>query len=251
VDNFRVTIALSLAPSVTTVTGQGVAMKFSSQRVATPSDINNLPLLDSEFVKNKVWVDENDDGSWAVYRKSLNYVYTDELLKTNSLTYGSAVAQTTDLGYLVTDADLGVTYRYLYNPVFDTYSIVQTITEGASFGSTIAYSDNLFVISQPTGAAYTDRKVYIYDLVINTLLNELQEYQVITAPNTVTNWGSSVAMSGDQKWLYISAYEQNLVYVYRKSEVDGQYEFSETITVSGLRYKSFPNGSLNATAAFR
>ena len=234
VDNFRVTIALSLAPSVTTLTGQGVAMKFSSQRVATPSDINNLPLLDSEFVKNKVWVDENDDGSWAVYRKSLNYAFNDELLKTGSSTYGSAVAQTPNLGYLVTDADLGITYRYLYNPVFDTYSIVQTITEGASFGSTIAYSDNLFVISQPTGASYTDRKVYIYDLVINTLVNELEEYQVITAPNTVTNWGSSVAMSGDQKWLYISAYEQNLVYVYRKSEIDGQYALSETITVSGL-----------------
>jgi hypothetical protein len=234
VDNFRVTIALSLSASITTVTGNGVAMKFSSQRVATPSDINNLPLLDSEFVKNKVWVDENDDGSWAVYRKSLNYAYNDELLKTGSSTYGSAVAQTTNLGYLISDADAGVAYRYSYSPVFDTYSIVQTITEGASFGSTITYSDNLFVISQPTGASYTDRKVYIYDLVINTLVNELQEYQVITAPNTVTDWGSSIAMSGDQKWLYISAYEQNLVYVYRKSEIDGQYAFSETITVSGL-----------------
>lgn len=234
VDTFRVTILLNLLPALTTITGEGVAMKFSSQRVATPSDINNLPLLDSEFVKNKVWVDENDDGSWAVYRKSLNYVYEDELLKTNSLTYGSAVAQTSNLGYLISDAETGVAYRYSYSPVFDSYSIVQTITEGMSFGSTITYTDNLFVISQPTGAAYTDRKVYIYDLVINNLLNELQEYQVITAPSTVTNWGSSIAMSGDQNWLYISAYEQNLVYVYRKSALTSLYELSETITVAGL-----------------
>jgi hypothetical protein len=99
VDNFRVTILLSLNPSTITILGQGVAFKFSSQRVATPKDINTLPLLDSEFVKNKVWVDENNDGSWAVYRKSLNYVYDDELFKTESLTYGSAVALTPNLGY--------------------------------------------------------------------------------------------------------------------------------------------------------
>ena len=236
VDPFRVTILLSLSSALTTITGEGVAMKFSSQRVATPSDINNLPLLDSEFVKNKVWVDENDDGSWAVYRKSLNYVYEDELLKTNSLTYGSAVAQTSNLGYLISDAETGVAYRYSYSSVFDSYSIVQTITEGISFGSTIAYSDNLFVISQPTGAAYTDRKVYIYDLVINNLLNELQEVQVIESPDddSVTNWGSSIALSGDQNWLYISAYEQNLVYVYRKSDLTTLYELSDTITVAGL-----------------
>jgi hypothetical protein len=236
VDNFRVTILLSLSPSVTTILGQGVAFKFSSQRVATPKDINTLPLLDSEFVKNKVWVDENDDGSWAVYRKSLNYVYDDELFKTGSITYGSAVAITPNLGYLVTDAEVGAAYRYEYSPVFDSYSIVQTITNGNSFGSTISYTDNLFVISQPTGASYSDRKVYIYDLVITTLLNELQEYQVIESPgdNSVLNWGSSVALSGDQNWLYISASDQNLVYVYRKSQLTGQYEYSNIINTPDI-----------------
>jgi len=236
VDNFRVTILLSLSPSVTTILGQGVAFKFSSQRVATPKDINTLPLLDSEFVKNKVWVDENNDGSWAVYRKSLNYVYEDELFKTESITYGSAVAITPNLGYLVTDAEVGAAYRYSYSPVFNSFSIVQTITNGNSFGSTISYTDNLFVISQPTGASYSDRKVYIYDLVINKLINELQEYQVIESPsnNSVVNWGSSVALSGDQNWLYISASDQNLVYVYRKSQLTGQYEYSNIINTPDI-----------------
>ena len=241
VDNFRVTILLSLNPSTTTILGQGVAFKFSSQRVATPKDINTLPLLDSEFVKNKVWVDENDDGSWAVYRKSLNYVYGDELFKTGSTSYGSAVARTPNLGYLVTDAGAGSAYRYSYSPVFDTYSIVQTITNNTSFGSTITYSDNLFVISQPTGVSYSDRKVYIYELVITTLVNELQAYQVITAPNTVTNWGSSITISGDQNWLYISAYEQNLVYAYRKSNIT----VPATIITAGNTYVIQTLGNTN------
>jgi hypothetical protein len=236
VDNLRVTILLSLPPSTTTILGQGVAFKFSSQRVATPKDINTLPLLDSEFVKNKVWVDENNDGSWAVYRKSLNYLYDDELFKTESISYGSAVAITPNLGYLVTDAEVGAAYRYSYSPVFDSYSIVQTITNGNSFGSAISYSNNLFVISQPTGASYSDRKVYIYDLVITKLVNELQEYQVIESPsdNSVINWGSSVQLSGDQNWLYISASDQNLVYVYRKSQLTGQYEYSTIINTPDI-----------------
>jgi hypothetical protein len=40
-------------------------MKMQSQRVATASKISNL-LLDNEFNKLKVWVDTNNDGSWAV-----------------------------------------------------------------------------------------------------------------------------------------------------------------------------------------
>ena len=235
VDIFRVTVVLSLPASITTVTGQGVAMKFSSQRVATTKEINNLPLLDSEFVKNKVWVDENDDGSWAVYRKSLNYIYGNEILKTGSYSYGSAVAQTPTLGYLISDAEAGSVYRYNYNPVFDSYDIVQTITQGVSFGSTIEYSNNLFAISQPSGSTYSDRKVYIYDLVITELINELLEYQIIEAPNDyITNWGASIALSGDQNWLYISAYEQNSVYVYRKSAVTGQYESSNIINTPNV-----------------
>jgi hypothetical protein len=41
-------------------------------------------------------------------------------------------------------------------------------------------------------------------------------------------------LSGDKNWLYISAYAQNLVYVYRKSVISGDYELSTTVTVGGL-----------------
>jgi hypothetical protein len=115
VDPYKVIINLNLNPSITTVTGQGIGFQFQSQRVDTPADIINLPLLNSEFSKNKVWVDTNTDGSWAVYRKSLNYANTGEIIKPESLTFGSAVAYTDTLGYLIGDADKGETYRYRYN----------------------------------------------------------------------------------------------------------------------------------------
>jgi len=228
IDLNSVLINVTLAPSITTITGQGIVFKFQSQRVANPSDIIDLPLLNTEFVKNKVWVDTNNDGDWAVYRKSINYTYDSELVKDGSETFGSAVAYTDTLGYLVGDADAGIAYRYSFNVLFDRYDLNQTITGTASFGTSIAYANDIFVISQPTGSP----QVYVYQLVVSIAVNELQSLQsAIAAPGGVTEWGRAIAISGDTNWLYISAVTSSasLVYVYRYSTISEEYEQSATI----------------------
>jgi len=234
IDNYKIVISLALTNTVLRITGSGIAMRFESQRVEQPSDIINLPLLNTEFVKNKVWVDTNTDGNWAVYRKSLNYQFDKEILKTNSLKFGSAVATTNDLGYLITDSSLGKAYRYVYNPVFQRYELAQELTGGTSFGTSIGYSGNTFAISQPTGTLLADRKVKIYQLVVSVDENQLNEIQTIQAPTGVTNWGTKIEFSGDGNWLFISAYEQNTVYVYRKSSLTNLYEYSTAISLPGL-----------------
>jgi len=230
VDPFNVIINLSLNPQLTNLTGQGIGFKLQSQRVATAPEIINLPLLDNEFNKLKVWVDTNNDGSWAVYRKSLNYQYSKEIVKTNSTTFGSAVAYSTLLGYMVSNAGAGIVYRYAYDNSTSSYIEKQTITHSTSFGSNITYIDDLFVISQPTSSP----TVYVYKLITTTLVNELQLYQTITAPGGVTTWGTSTALSGDQNWLYISDIDNNNVYVYRKSAITSLYEQVAILTVAGL-----------------
>lgn len=235
IDMYNVLVNVTLDPSITTIAGQGIGFKFQSQRVASPSDIINLPLLNTEFVKNKVWVDTNSDGSWAVYRKSINYNYDSELTKSGSQTFGSAVAYTDSLGYLVGDADAGIVYRYVFNDLFQTYQLTQTLTGDASFGTTIAHANDIFVITQPTGATTADRTINIYQLVINTTVDELQSLQsAIEAPTGVTEWGHAVAISGDTNWLYVSAINatDSLVYVYKYSPVTSEYEYSTTITLS-------------------
>jgi hypothetical protein len=231
IDQYRVIINLNLNPSILNVTGQGVGFKFQSQRVNTPADIINLPLLDSEFTKNKVWVDTNNDGAWAVYRKGINYQYESEITKENTVTFGSAVAYTSVLGYLVGDAGDGKAYRYTYNDLSNLYELIQTISHGASFGSAIAYADNIFVISEPTGAS----QVHIYDLQNTTLVDDLIVYQSpIAARDSSTNWGSAVEISGDKKWLYISATDLNRVYVYRLSQLTEEYEYVTYLTDASL-----------------
>ena len=231
IDLNSVLVNVTLDPAITTVTGQGIGFKFQSQRVANPSDIIDLPLLNTEFVKNKVWVDTNNDGDWAVYRKSINYTYDSELVKDGSESFGSSVAYTDTLGYLIGDADAGVAYRYSFNVLFNRYDLIQTLTGVASFGTTIAYANDVFVVSQPTGTP----EVYVYQLVVNTTVDELQSLQsAISAPGGVTEWGKAIAISGDTNWLYISAVTSSasLVYVYRYSTVTAEYELSNTIDLS-------------------
>jgi hypothetical protein len=288
VDPFRVIINLSLAPTITNLTGQGVGFRMQSQRVLTAPEVADLPsLLDNEFNKLKVWVDTNNDGSWAVFRKSLNYQYDKEILRTDSQSFGSAVAYTPNMGYLIGDADAGVVYRYRYDDITSSYLVDQTVlpvvTAGSfvagqiykiltvgttnftligassntvgleftatgvgtgtgtaehvaatSFGSTITYVDDLFVISEPTGTPY----VYVYQLIATTLEDNVNLYQIISAPGGITNWGSATAMSGDQNWLYISDILNNSVHVYRKSELTGLYVASYIIDGDALSLTS-------------
>ena len=235
VDTYRIIVNLTLAPSIRDITGQGIGLQFQSQRVNTPAAINDLPLLTAEFTKNTVWVDTNDDGAWAVYRKSINYKFEEEILHASGQSLGSAVAYTSSLGYLISDATLGVVYRYTYNDLYQTYQLTQTITESTSFGTTIAYADDIFVISEPTGA----KQVHIYQLENTLLSDDMIVYQTpIAAPANSINWGKAVAISGDKNWIYISDFDNtstpNRVYVYRKSQITNEYEYSTYITTSGL-----------------
>ena len=236
VDPQRVLVNITLDPNTRNITGQGIGLLFQSQRVATPADIATLPLLSAEFTKNTVWVDTNTDGDWAVYRKSINYQYDTETIRPTGLTFGSAVAYTSTLGYLVGDAETGAVYRYTFNDLANDYQLIQTITNDTSFGATIAYAGDMFFISEPSSAA---PKVYVYQLSSTLTNDDLILFQTaIAAPASSINWGKAIAVSGDTNWVYISDYDNpatpNLVYVYRKSQTTGEYELSTTITTSGL-----------------
>ena len=239
VDSFNVIINLSLNPQIKTINGQGVGFRLQSQRVATAPEIGTLPLLDNEFNKLKVWVDTNNDGSWAVYRKSLNYQYDKEIVNPASETFGSAVAYTSSFGYLIGDSDTGEVYRYTYDAISDSYIPFQTITQTTSFGANISYINNLFVVSQPTGTP----KVYVYQYINTQALNTLQLYQTIDAPGGVTTWGTSTALSGDQNWLYISDIDNNSVYAYRRAA----YSVTSGNFVSGNTYTITSEGTTDFT----
>lgn len=235
VDPLKVIINLTLDQNIKLITGQGIGLGFQTQRVSTPADIQNLPLLQSEFVKNTVWVDTNNNGDWAVFRKSINYQPYPNFTKTSSVNFGSAVATTTRLGYMVGDSGIGSIYRYIYNALTDVYQLNQTITNDDTFGSSIAYTGDIFAISEPNSVA---PKVYIYILENNLLSDDLVLYQTIDAAAGVTaNWGNALAISGDANWLYISDTDNSSVHVYRKANIPtnaGYFTVGQTYIITSV-----------------
>jgi hypothetical protein len=200
----------------TSITGSGIGLLIYSQRVAQPGDINTLPLLESEFTQNTVWVDENTDGEWAVYRKNNNYVNQEVFTFNNSNMFGFSVAYNKNIGYLISDPALGNVYRYQYDINTETYKVTQTISNDVSFGNNIAHVGNTVVISQPTVSGKVC--VYYWNNTITT--DELFESQIIDAPAGVTDWGTELSISNDGNWLYISDLTNASVYAYRKDNTE-------------------------------
>ena len=222
----QILITLSLPGSTKVLTGQGIGLKFSTQRVAQAGDVHALPLVNTEFVKNKVWVDENNDGSWAVYLKSINYLYGNEYYQSSSVNFGNSVAYDSNVGYLFADSGEGNVYRYSLNVITNEYENSETLTGDASFGTSVIHQDNLYVVSQPT----TSPKVEVYTLNNTTVSDTLEIYQLISASSQSetagsTNFGSALALSGDLNWLYISDYNEatptarNFVHAYRRRNI--------------------------------
>lgn len=212
-----VIINVALPPSTRTLTGQGIAVHFQSLRTATGSDITQLPLINSEFVKERVWVDQAVNGTWAVYEKTPNYISTATLDVDATSTLGDAVAYIPNVGYLVSDATVGNVYQYTFNAESGTYGLYQTYSGGNTYGANITQKGNIAVISQPRNNISGNRKIEIYEIVTGNRFTKLVLQQTISAPSgLVTSWGDSVAISSDNQWMYVSSVNTNTVYALMK-----------------------------------
>ncbi len=218
----------------TTVQGRGLGFAFESQRVATPSEIETLNLTQNEFIKNTVWVDENNDGGWAVYRKSINYQYEAQFQIPQSSTYGSAVAYTDQAGYLIGDAGSNVVYRYSYDPMSNTSQLYQTVTPyspavSSGFGSSIAYAQNVYAIAANDPTSGTN-KTYVYMINDSIVSKYMMEYQP-----PISGSVQDIAMSDDANWMYLGIPDSGIISVYRRDNIlinAGYFTVGETYTIT-------------------
>ena len=133
---------------------------------------------------------------------------------------------------MISDADAGNVYRYTYSDLAESWSLNETITQSASFGTAIARTDRIYAISQPT----TSPAVYVYTINDSQVSDDFVAYQTISRPGTVSGeWGTKLALSGDNNWLYISAYDDNEVHVYRKQNIQlspGYFTVGKTYVIN-------------------
>jgi hypothetical protein len=225
----------------TSITGTGLGLTLQTSRVVQASDIVNLPYALDLRAGARVWVDNNGQGQWEVLEKTDPFIgqvsvapFTPEQ---NSL-YGSSVAQGFQNlsalvgapGYNFSSAATapGAVYTYVrtQEDVYAENSILQLgTTDAAGYGNAADIGDQQWAI---IGASASDNN-YGYAAVVyrNPASNVFQQWQLLVRDTgdiaTVSDeFGYSVAISQDERWIYVGAPGGNRVYTYGRVDVPQQ-----------------------------
>ena len=220
-DIMSVIVDMTLPSSVLSTTGAGIIFKMQPVRVDSPKDAINTPTLTYEFDKTRVWADRSSDGNWAVYDKTINYKAEPFLKPFFTQSFGSASTFIEDFGYLFGDAAAGTVYAYKYEIFVDQYINTDVITNTGTFGDAIEKGTKTVVITDSTGG-----KAYFYRTV--TTRPGVVEFVLEQTVNTSAGAGTSVAVSTDDIWVYVSDPTNNRVMVYQRDE---DYIYTDTTKV--------------------
>ena len=229
-------INLSLPGDTTSLTGDGLVLTLESVRVAQASDVGDLTFVNNLVTGNQVWVDNYGDDKWAVLQKINPFGTSTELDADNPIIndlYGTTVeqglvGQGLAIGAPGYGSGTGAIYCYNKSDT-NTYQQVTIMTPGATgfsgVGTSLSVGNNERVV---TGAPASDsNKGYALGIRRNSSNGTYTQTQLFnTGTNDVDNFGQSVAVSDDERWLYISAptatASSNYVYAYQQVGVQDQ-----------------------------
>ena len=224
-------------PNQITATGNGIGFVLQTQRVSQASDTINLPYANSLVPGNKVWVDNNGLGLWEVLEKQEVFVSGNELAARDpdiDGKFGQSVDQAfTNLYALVGspghDSGIGGIYSFVRTALvpFVESSVLQLdgAADTVGFGQSLSIgNENWQVVGAP--ASYNNRGyaslIYRYPSTI-----DFSNRSLLTVPDPrdlayQAEFGYSVAMSRDERWMYIGAPGINKVYAYGYVDVESQ-----------------------------
>ena len=224
------------------ITGTGLVFYLQSTRVAQASDINDLPFVNDLVSGAKVWVDNDGFGHWEVLEKTAPFNIADTLtpftLFANSL-FGTSVSQTTNLysalvGSPMAMSGAGAIYTYRQNnivPYVDNILLTLNATDTVGYGNSAKFGNNTWAVA---GASASNSNAgYATTLYQVPGTNSYLQTQLLVAPDQnfgPTQFGSAVAISFDERWMYISAPGADTVYAYGRVDVPVQ---SVTYTSNG------------------
>jgi hypothetical protein len=226
----QINIALSLPGETTTLTGDGICFTLESVRVAQAADVANLSFSTSIAPGNQVWIDNDGTDHWAVLEKINPFATPVELNASipviNSL-FGTTVSQgLRNQGALIgaPGDNSGAGGVYAYNKADGNYIQTTIINPGATgfsgFGSSLASGKFDWAVS---GApASNSSKGYAVAINRNGDNGSYRQTQLFIGQNLAYEFGYSVAVSDDERWMYMSEPADNKVYAYNRVDVQSQ-----------------------------
>jgi len=243
----------------TTATGSGLAFYLDTMRVSQASDIASLSYADDMMPGALAWVDNNGTGLWEVLEKqdvfADNYSLTQNLPVENT-GYGTSVAQTYDnLAALVgapayyndsTSTATGAVYPYQRGTAGEYVEdslLFLTAPGTLGYGNNIDFGNKTWAVA---GASLSFGGVGYASIINRSASGAFTQPQLLVAPDyaaSAGSFGTSVAISKDERIVYVGAPAENAVYAYGRADSapqsvtytsDGttqQYAFSDNIIV--------------------
>jgi hypothetical protein len=244
-----VNIAFQFVGNRTVANGTGLGLKLQTMRVAQASDVVKLPYTTDLKPGARVWVDDNGNGTWQVIEKQEIFESLNSFVPSGSPTemqFGSAVAQTLDRELLFVGAPAdrvgeGQVYAYLDNSTEITITSSDANVRG--LGNAIAVKNNEWVAIGASESLGTGALPNVGRVLIVSRTDDFQSQQLLAPPvgelAQAGEFGHSVAISQDERWLYVGSPGVNRVHVYARN--NGSFDFVDTIdapagTVSAARF---------------
>ena len=254
-----VNIAFKFTGDRTVANGAGLGFTLKTMRVAQASDVLDLPYANNILPGAKVWVDDNGNGLWEVLQK--NAVFSDVVELHPALLdageqYGISVAQAQNrLAALVgspkygfgSGTETGAIYVYVKN-YGDQYSPVSPLalgdgilTLGATgvrgYGNAVDFGNQTWAAagaSKSLGSGSQANNGYVAVIYRDPALGQpgvvpYAQWQLLTQPSGygtlltgAGEFGYSVAVSLDERWMYIGAPGLNSVHAYGRVDWQNQ-----------------------------
>ena len=225
------TIALSLPDSTTSITGIGVGLVLESVRVAQASDISSLSFVNQLVAGSRAWVDDDGTGHWAAYQKTDPFTSSNDLTPTTENTdtfFGKSIAQgLSNQGGLIgspgyeSNAGGVYTYNKANSTTYVETGVLSPNTTGLiGYGTSLSAGNTEYAV---TGAPESlSNRGYAFVIRRNPENGSYRNTQCLVDGSTDSEFGYSVVVSADERWMYIGAPGEDKVYAYNKIEVQNQ-----------------------------
>jgi len=253
VDGFyRVDSIVSNVEFVVTVDASGIDLEnidgllftLESIKYDEPKDIASFNPIYGWQTKEKVWLENDADGKWQVLEKQSPWDFS------NNITYGG-VSGNDNLGtsFASSEKNLWAVAGLPNSGTGKAINCVKTATDDLTenalfdpsdvtgingFGTSVDVGDEQYIVvgaplsSSETGMAVIYKKGTGNVFSINQVLR----------PSNITSgdkFGQSVAISNDEKWIYIGASGSSEIYAYNLQDVISSNEVVQTEAGDGIK----------------
>lgn len=240
------------------VTGDGVGLTLETARVAQAADIANVSYAKQLLPGVKFWVDNNGSNRWTVLEKtdpfdSVREFSPDDVVENSG--YGTAVAQGfQNLSALVGSPGYnpdslstapGSVYTYVKNDQdsYEQNSILELLTtDAAGYGNAIDMGrQNWALIGASASASDAGYGTVIFRDPGSSVFQQWQLLYIEPgqAATAADEFGYSVSVSLDERWMFVGAPGGNRVYAY--SRVDKELQSVEYTNVPGQDRFNYSN----------